>query len=92
MPTTSLNGIASDYETEGQGRPLVLIYGHSLSLRMWDDQSPVFSTKYRVIRYGVRGHDKSEVSNTCGHMSNVEQPRLFNWAVMDFLERLDESQ
>ena len=54
-----INGTQIYYEIEGNGHPLVLIHGYSLDVRMWDDQMPVFTKKYRVIRYDRRGFGKS---------------------------------
>lgn len=54
-----INGTQIYYEVEGKGHPLVFIHGYSLDLRMWDDQMPVFTKKYRVIRYDRRGFGKS---------------------------------
>jgi len=54
-----INGTQIYYEIEGHGHPLVLIHGYSLDVRMWDDQMPVFTKKYRVIRYDRRGFGKS---------------------------------
>ena len=60
MPTARVNGVSLYYEAEGAGRPLVLIHGHTLNLRMWDLQVPFFVRDHRVIRYDVRGHGRSE--------------------------------
>jgi pimeloyl-ACP methyl ester carboxylesterase len=49
------DGIRIVYEIQGEGRPLVLIHGWSLNLRMWDEQVPALSRLYRVIRYDRRG-------------------------------------
>lgn len=47
------------YEELGSGEPLILIHGHSLDHRMWDDQFREFARHYRVIRYDVRGYGQS---------------------------------
>lgn len=47
------------YEAEGEGEPLILLHGHSLDLRMWDQQMPVFTQHYRVIRPEMRGYGHS---------------------------------
>lgn len=47
------------YEELGEGEPLILIHGHSLSHCMWDEQFTKFAKKYRVIRYDVRGYGAS---------------------------------
>jgi pimeloyl-ACP methyl ester carboxylesterase len=48
------------YELKGQGPPLVFIHGGALDRRIWDDQFNVFAERYKVIRYDVRGHGKSQ--------------------------------
>lgn len=54
-----VNGTRLYYEVSGAGRPLVLIHGQSLDLRMWDDQFEVFGQQYRVLRYDMRGYGRS---------------------------------
>ena len=54
-----INGENVYYEVEGEGTPLVLIHGWSLNLRMWDQQVPALSRRFRVIRYDRRGFGKS---------------------------------
>ncbi|MFD0855458.1 alpha/beta fold hydrolase [Actinomadura adrarensis] len=46
---------------QGTGRPLILLHGGFLHHRMWDDQIPVFSTRYRVIAPDTRGHGRSAI-------------------------------
>ncbi|MDF2705065.1 alpha/beta hydrolase [Nonomuraea muscovyensis] len=43
----------------GSGRPLVLLHGGFLDHGMWDDQVPVFASRYRVIAPDARGHGRS---------------------------------
>ncbi|WP_455591558.1 alpha/beta fold hydrolase [Bacteroides sp.] len=47
------------YEEQGSGEPVILIHGHSLDLRMWDQQFDVLAQHFRVIRYDMRGYGKS---------------------------------
>ncbi|MFC1726561.1 alpha/beta fold hydrolase [candidate division KSB1 bacterium] len=47
------------YEEKGIGRPVIMIHGGFLDLRMWDQQFDLLAKKYRVIRYDVRGHGRS---------------------------------
>jgi pimeloyl-ACP methyl ester carboxylesterase len=47
------------YEIVGRGHPLVLVHGFSLNTKMWDDQLEVFSERFKVVRYDVRGFGKS---------------------------------
>lgn len=51
------------YEVHPASQPdaptVVLLHGFSFDRRMWDDQMPVLSPAYRVIRYDLRGFGKS---------------------------------
>src|SRR5947209_3658392 len=51
------------YEVAGQGHPLVLIHGGQLDRRMWDEQFQFFSSRYKVIRYDVRGFGNSPAAS-----------------------------
>ena len=65
MPRVSTNGIATFYEDAGRGPPVVLIHGHTLDRRMWHPQvAPLVDASYRVVRYDVRGHGRSEAPAT----------------------------
>lgn len=57
----AVNGTRLYYETAGSGPPLVLIHGHTLDTRMWDDQFAPFAAQYRVIRYDLRGYGRSDL-------------------------------
>ena len=72
------NDTCLHYEVSGAGDPLVLIRGHALDTRMWDDQFAAFGRQYRVIRYDMRGYGRSA-------LPNMEDPDRFNAAVLDFL-------
>lgn len=54
------NGISINYEMNGEGENLVLIHGMGDTLNMWYNQVPLFSKKYRVITYDVRGFGRTE--------------------------------
>jgi 3-oxoadipate enol-lactonase len=54
-----LNGTTLYYEVAGAGHPFVLVHGHLLDRRSWDDQFAVFAGRYRVIRYDQRGFGDS---------------------------------
>ena len=63
-PSTGIaevNGTKLYYEMAGKGHPLVLIHGGAVDRRAWDDQFPVFSRSYQVIRYDLRGSGKSAI-------------------------------
>jgi pimeloyl-ACP methyl ester carboxylesterase len=48
------------YEAAGEGAPLVLAHAGFVDSRMWDDQWPEFTQRYRVIRFDMRGYGKSD--------------------------------
>lgn len=60
----NVNGTRLHYEVAGAGKPLVLIHGNTLDLRMWDDQFEVFAARYQVIRYDMRGYGQSALPTT----------------------------
>jgi 3-oxoadipate enol-lactonase len=57
------DGCALNVEVEGPATAPALILSNSLgtNLRMWDDQAPVWSRHFRLVRYDRRGHGKSGV-------------------------------
>lgn len=55
------NGISMNYELSGSGRNLTLIHGAGDNLNAWYNQVPVFSRRYRVLTYDVRGHGRTEL-------------------------------
>lgn len=65
-----VNGTKLYYEMKGNGPPLVLIHGGLMDRRMWDDQFDDFAEAYTVLRYDIRGYEKSEMPE--GKFSHVE--------------------
>lgn len=47
------------YDVTGRGRTVVFIHGWALNKSAWDDQVPVFSKRYRVLRYDSPGYGAS---------------------------------
>ena len=47
------------YNVCGQGEPLILLHGHSLDRRMWDEQLPALSPYFRVYCLDLRGYGLS---------------------------------
>ena len=47
------------YDLTGRGRTVVFIHGWTQNKSIWDDQVPVFSKRYRVVRYDSPGYGKS---------------------------------
>jgi len=61
------DGVALHVVEEGAGEPVVLLHGHTLDLRVWDDVAPALvAAGRRVIRYDLRGHGRS-ASPPCGY-------------------------
>lgn len=62
MPKSLCNGLNHYYEQSGKGPSLVFIHGAFGDTRLWDPQWEYFSSKYRVLRYDLRGHGKTGCS------------------------------
>jgi 3-oxoadipate enol-lactonase len=60
MPKVLVNNTGIYYEVTGQGEPLLFIHGLASSSRSWKKQVPVFSQKYRVLTFDIRGHGRSD--------------------------------
>ena len=56
----ALDGGRLYYETAGSGRPVVLAHAGFVDSRMWDDQWPAFTQRFRVVRFDLRGFGKSD--------------------------------
>lgn len=77
-----VNGTTLYYEVAGAGHPFILLHGHLLDRRSWDDQFAIFARHYRVIRYDQRGFGDSGLI-TRGEAYSDRQD-LF--ALMQFLD------
>ncbi len=70
MPEASHDGVRIHYDDEGGGAPVLLIHGHTLDLRIWDDVVPALTAAgLRVIRPDLRGHGCSEMPAKGYHWS-----------------------
>jgi 3-oxoadipate enol-lactonase len=83
MPPASgiaeVNGTRLYYERTGSGPVVVLLHGGNLDRRMWDDQMPVLSKSFTVIRYDIRPYGRS--AGTEKGFSSVDDLR----ALLDYL-------
>ncbi|HBM08469.1 3-oxoadipate enol-lactonase [Pseudomonas sp. Choline-3u-10] len=63
MPSVKLADGELNYRFDGPVDAPVLVLSNSLgtTLDMWDSQVPVFSERFRVLRYDTRGHGSSSV-------------------------------
>lgn len=52
-------GGAIHYDVTGRGRPMVLLHGGGLDLRMWDAVLPRLSSAGRILRWDAPGHGAS---------------------------------
>jgi pimeloyl-ACP methyl ester carboxylesterase len=77
--SVTVNGAQLTYDITGAGHPLVLLHGSLGDRRMWDNQMDAFARHYRVIRYDQHGY---------GEYPQMEQPEIFNRAVLDFLSTM----
>lgn len=62
------------YEVAAQGYPLLLIHAGVGDSRMWDDQMPAFTLRYRVIRFDLRGFGRSPIP--AGPFASYKDPAL----------------
>lgn len=56
----SFDGTKIYYESRGEGKPIVLVYGLVCQMNHWVHQIRHFSSNYQVITFDYRGHHKSE--------------------------------
>jgi 3-oxoadipate enol-lactonase len=58
----TVNGLTLHCQLEGvqDGSPLVFINSLGTDLRIWDEVTPHFADRYRLIRYDKRGHGLSD--------------------------------
>lgn len=74
------------YEEQGTGSPVILLHGHSLDTRMWDEQFPAFAESHRTVRLDFRGYGRS--SDQCETFQHTHVDDVL--AVMDSL-RIDRA-
>ena len=60
MPKATINGVGINYESDGEGFPVVLCYCRGGNATMWNSQVEAFSKNYWFIRFEPRGHGKSD--------------------------------
>src|SRR5436190_21801452 len=57
--TLNVGDALINYDVTGRGPTVVFIHGWSHNISSWDDQVPVFKTRYQVVRYDSRGFGRS---------------------------------
>jgi 3-oxoadipate enol-lactonase len=57
-----INSLKMHYQLDGQprGAPIVFINSLGCNLHIWDQVTPAFTDRFRIIRYDKRGHGLSE--------------------------------
>jgi len=73
MPQTACRtGVTLNYESSGEGDPLLLIMGTSGSIPLWAEVVPRLAEQYRVIAFdnrGLGGSERGEGAITVGSMA-----------------------
>lgn len=84
MPLIDAGGCKLHVEVEGSDAAPALMLSNSLGtdLHLWDDQIPVWSRHFRVVRYDSRGHGKSGFPPGPGTMERLGRDAL---AIIDGL-------
>ena len=55
----SANGLQIYYEAAGEGAPLILVHGGTVTNQSWQAQLPTFATQFRVFAPDSRGHGRT---------------------------------
>jgi 3-oxoadipate enol-lactonase/4-carboxymuconolactone decarboxylase len=65
VPFSTINNRRLFYRLEGSEGGPVLVMSHSIGAdhAMWDQQVPDLLSHFRILRYDIRGHGASDVSN-----------------------------
>lgn len=80
-PGRSAAGLA--YWVSGSGPTVVLLHGSNVDHRMWNRQVEVLERDFRVVRYDLRGHGKSDLP---------EQPFRADRDLLALLDELGEER
>jgi len=73
MPIATVNGRKFYYEQQGTGPDLVLIMGHGLTGKFWEEQIPVYAKHFRCLTFDNRGVGQTDVTPrgfTIEHMAD----------------------
>lgn len=60
------------YEERGKGETVLLLHGHSLDTRMWDEQWKPFAKRYHAVRMDFRGYGRSSEQREDLQMTHVD--------------------
>lgn len=64
MTRTTIDGLSLYHEVHGSGAPILLVHGFPLSGKLWEPAVGLLERKYRLIVPDLRGHGRSEASET----------------------------
>ncbi len=71
MPEAVNGDVRIHYEDEGSGPAVLLLHGHTLDHRVWDEVAPALvEAGFRVLRPDLRGHGKSTMPPSGYHWSH----------------------
>jgi 3-oxoadipate enol-lactonase len=64
MPKVDVNGSRLFYKLSGAATGPVLLFSNSLgtTVEMWEPQLAAFESRYRILRYDMRGHGQSDLT------------------------------
>ena len=60
MPKIDRNGVKIYYEVHGNGSPLLLTHGYSVTSEMWKGQVEALSKHHTLVLWDLRGHGQSD--------------------------------
>jgi pimeloyl-ACP methyl ester carboxylesterase len=60
MPFIDREGVRIHYTVDGDGPPVLLTHGFCATSLMWDAQVAALADRYRLIRWDMRGHGRSD--------------------------------
>ncbi|MGB0551265.1 MAG: alpha/beta fold hydrolase [Alphaproteobacteria bacterium] len=63
MPHLNRGDAKLYYEDEGKGPAILMTHGFVASTGMWDSQVEAFKDRFRLIRWDMRGHGRTECPN-----------------------------
>jgi pimeloyl-ACP methyl ester carboxylesterase len=59
QPVTGTTPSGIFYEVTGAGEPVVFVHAFSVDRRMWARQVASFESRFKIVRYDLRGHGRS---------------------------------
>jgi len=80
----AVNGFDMNYRIDGASDKPWLTFGNSLvtSLEMWDEQVEALKDRYRILRFDMRGHGKSDAPKPPYTMEQLANDVLGLWGAL----------